>query len=158
MASIDVWSLGCILYEMLNGKKLFGGTSREEITEKIKKYNYKYSYKITSEANDLISKMLKTSPLERISIKDCLIHSWVLGNISSLIRIEDENLENMDLIEPYNQIVNSEPNQPSSSSKQILKPEYPIPYYNPTYTEFKNLRYKKQPRKTILYHHKNGKK
>lgn len=32
---IDIWSLGCVLAELLLGKPLFFGTSKEEIMEKV---------------------------------------------------------------------------------------------------------------------------
>jgi len=121
MPSIDVWSMGCILYEMIEGVKLFEGKVAEEITDKILKFKYKYDTKITPEANDLLEKMLKINPLERITIKDCLKHPWVLGHINNYNNDNNDNNDNINsndinsnnpVDDKYMHITHSEPNLP----------------------------------------------
>ena len=132
--AVDIWSLGCILYEILNGIKLFkcepnsqnilikpnnnGNLSnREEIIEKILKFKYVYNDKLSNEANDLLSKMLKTKEKDRISVDDCINHAWVLEKLlKNKIISKTEDFNNFDFI---NSEPNSEPTFPRNNSSQI---------------------------------------
>ena len=40
--TVDVWSLGCIFYEMLTGINVFTGTSKPNLLENIIKGDYKF--------------------------------------------------------------------------------------------------------------------
>lgn len=48
--------------------------------------------KISAEAKDLLSKMLKTDPLQRNSASECLLHPWITGQChraEHLVHLED---------------------------------------------------------------------
>ncbi|KYQ89301.1 putative protein serine/threonine kinase [Tieghemostelium lacteum] len=75
---VDAWSLGCILYILLSGKppfdverSNFNQTSKGEYT-----FNIPIWDTVTEAAKDLIQKLLKVDPLQRISVKDALVHRW----------------------------------------------------------------------------------
>lgn len=111
--SLDVWSIGCILIELIIGRVLFQGNNELEvlksiyglfeeneikesqsindINEKILSLmmldrkpnlliNYIKNFSIIDFNNDdfydLIEKMLNIDPIKRITLEDCLNHSW----------------------------------------------------------------------------------
>jgi calcium-dependent protein kinase len=88
----DIWSLGVLMYIVLTSIPPFAGSSHAEIFAAIRngKYNIKDGpwTRISSEAKDLINRMIVTDPTERISIKEILAHPW-LKLVNSGIKIPD---------------------------------------------------------------------
>eukprot|EP00831_Metopus_contortus_P001508 TRINITY_DN1053_c0_g1_i4.p1 TRINITY_DN1053_c0_g1~~TRINITY_DN1053_c0_g1_i4.p1 ORF type:complete len:186 (-),score=22.66 TRINITY_DN1053_c0_g1_i4:105-662(-) len=103
--SADVWSCGCILAEVLKGRELFRvnnandlckemfrilGTPEEDIWENLEWMNpfgdslpvsignclEKELIGVSEEGIDLLSKMLKYDPANRIPIKECISHPF----------------------------------------------------------------------------------
>ena len=76
----DVWSLGVTFYILLCGFPPFVGRNQTEIFKEIKKgtlsFEHKEFNKISQEAKDLLSLMLKKDFRKRISAGDCLNHNW----------------------------------------------------------------------------------
>lgn len=76
LPSVDIWSIGCIIYEMLTGKVLFDGKKREDIKKKILSKNIKIPETISIEAASLIVEMLRMRPSDRISVNDAINHAF----------------------------------------------------------------------------------
>jgi calcium-dependent protein kinase len=98
----DVWSCGVIMYILLCGYPPFNADNDNEIMNKIKigKFTFpdeEWSH-TSSEAKDLISKMLAYKPSERVAASDCLLHKWFTENASKKnidINFSQKCLQNM---------------------------------------------------------------
>jgi serine/threonine protein kinase len=82
----DIWQTGCILYLMLNSTYPFKGIRSNYDTvcrERIKSgqfYDDRNRLRRSSEACDLVSKILTVDPNNRISGKEILNHPWISNN------------------------------------------------------------------------------
>jgi serine/threonine protein kinase len=58
---IDIWGLGILLFEMIEGRAPFEGHTQEEVLDRMKKPIY-FSKNFTAEEIDLVHKILKVDP------------------------------------------------------------------------------------------------
>lgn len=87
---VDLWSLGCIVFQMVVGRHPFTGLSQEEIFENIIHGRYSLDSDVPVEARSLISSLLVIEPENRLgsnSLADLKAHHFFGG-------IEFENLWN----------------------------------------------------------------
>jgi calcium-dependent protein kinase len=77
----DVWSCGVIMYILLCGYPPFNAETDQEILNKIKLGKFTFPEEewdnISTEAKELIGRMLTYNPNERYSASDCLNHKWL---------------------------------------------------------------------------------
>mmetsp|Transcript_152 Transcript_152/g.268 ORF Transcript_152/g.268 Transcript_152/m.268 type:complete len:472 (+) Transcript_152:69-1484(+) len=73
---VDVWSCGIIMYALLCGSLPFDDENIPNLFKKIKSGIYLLPGFLSDLSRDLISKMLVTNPLERITIKEIRKHPW----------------------------------------------------------------------------------
>ncbi|KAI8898866.1 kinase-like domain-containing protein [Globomyces pollinis-pini] len=64
--SVDYWSMGIMLYDMLTGAPPFSGGNRKKIMEGVLKKKPNYPKYMTSQARDLCTKLLKKDPQHRL--------------------------------------------------------------------------------------------
>lgn len=76
--SADIWSMGCLLYALFCGALPFTKTQLQQMqTSKCIFPTFPARSNVSDQAKDLISQMLKVDPLERISLKNIILHEWL---------------------------------------------------------------------------------
>ncbi|KAH8963954.1 hypothetical protein BDL97_04G038100 [Sphagnum fallax] len=73
---VDVWSCGVILYAMLCGILPFDDENISSLYQKITDGIYTLPCHLSMQARDLITRILKTDPLRRITISEIRCHPW----------------------------------------------------------------------------------
>lgn len=83
----DYWSLAVVLFIMLSGTPPFYHEDNFELFEIIKQGAFDFSApawkEISSEAKDLITRLLTVDPDQRISAEEIRKHSWINGDFKA---------------------------------------------------------------------------
>jgi serine/threonine protein kinase len=91
--AVDMWSIGVITYILLGGYPPFHDENQAMLFRKIKNAQYQfhpdYWDPVSSEAKDLITRLLKPNPLERLTVDEALSHEW--------LSLDDGTLESRNL-------------------------------------------------------------
>ena len=124
----DLWSVGIILYEMIHGYTPFDVQNFIDLIKEIKKKDIKIKVNVSNECKDLIYKLCKTNPTERISWEQYFCHKWfendeILTNENKLFDIDFNS--SMSNINNYN---GNEKQFCSFVHKSITSNEAPIEF------------------------------
>jgi len=116
----DLWSIGLIIYEMVNGKSpYYDAQNSVDLLNKIRTRKIPLNKNVSEECNDLISKLLTVNPNFRLSWENFFDHEWLQS-------------------EPDISDIKKDPNWKTSSMTEIPKMFTPIninyieDYSNPT--------------------------
>ena len=75
---VDIWCIGVLLFELTTGKVPFQGRDIETLKSNILHLKIAWPKEMDPNAKDLISKILRLNPSERLPLKDILKHEFFL--------------------------------------------------------------------------------
>jgi len=73
---VDIWCIGVLLFELITGVQPFSGFDIQTVKYNISRLKINWPRNIDKTAADLISKILKYNPEERISLRNMLNHPF----------------------------------------------------------------------------------
>uniref|UniRef100_A0A3P8RZF8 non-specific serine/threonine protein kinase n=1 Tax=Amphiprion percula TaxID=161767 RepID=A0A3P8RZF8_AMPPE len=82
---VDLWCIGVLCYECLVGNPPFEAASHSETYKRIMKVDLKFPKIVSDGARDLISKLLRHNPIDRLSLQSVIDHPWVRSNSHRLL-------------------------------------------------------------------------
>ncbi len=77
---VDIWSLGCICYQLFRGKYPFEAKTFEELVGKIDKGKYRLPTNASREIISFLDKMLKYKGKDRLSAKELINEPFLVKN------------------------------------------------------------------------------
>lgn len=77
---VDLWCIGVLCFECLVGSPPFETASHTETYKRITKVDLKFPKVVSDGARDLISKLLRHNPLNRLPLQSVIDHPWVKSN------------------------------------------------------------------------------
>ncbi|KAF7216290.1 aurora kinase B [Nothobranchius furzeri] len=82
---VDLWCIGVLCFECLVGHPPFETASHSETYKRITKVDLIFPNVVSDGAKDLISKLLRHNPKDRLPLKEVMDHPWVRANSRRLL-------------------------------------------------------------------------
>ena len=73
---VDIWCIGVLLFELITGHVPFQGNTVETVKYNIRNMRIAWPKSMDRDGADLVSRILKYNPEERISLKQILLHPY----------------------------------------------------------------------------------
>ncbi len=97
--SVDFWSFGVLMYEMLTGYSPFHGEDEEELFQAIQHHDVPYPNSISDNSVSCVKMLLERDPLKRLGMKTCPHGN--IRNHSFFSKIDWRKLENREIEPPF---------------------------------------------------------
>lgn len=78
--TVDLWTLGVLCYEFLVGKPPFETQSNSETYRRIRDLKYTFPKHVSEGARDLVRRLLKVEPRDRLPLTEVMCHPWIAAN------------------------------------------------------------------------------
>ena len=140
---VDIWCIGVLLFELMTGVQPWKGTDVNTVKMNISRLNINWPKNMDKKAKDLISKILKYYPYERISLENMLMHPFFtqfFPNAISCLKRPDDTKYKVFIISKDHPLTW---NPVFNAGNRILRvqPQFNNPYSTQTYnqTNYNNL-------------------
>ncbi|RHY45315.1 hypothetical protein DYB38_011139, partial [Aphanomyces astaci] len=80
---VDVWTLGILMYEFLVGTPPFEAEGTTETYQRITSVDLQFPSYVTALARDLLVKILKKDPRDRLALDKIVQHPWITRHCTS---------------------------------------------------------------------------
>ena len=127
---VDIWGIGVLIFELLFGYPPFSSNFNEDRYNNIKEGKINWPQEIIDkDAKDLIGKILKINPNERLSLEEIEKHPWLISTYNKMKEDKQTNdtFENKELTQTQiykNNIMNNGISKLFNSDKKSLSKLY----------------------------------
>ena len=134
---VDIWCIGVLLFELMTGVQPWKGTDVNTVKMNISRLNINWPKNMDKKARDLISKILRYYPYERISLENMLMHPFFtqfFPNAISCLKRPDDTKYKVFIISKdhpltWNPVFNA------SNRVMRVQPQLNNPYSTQTYNQ-----------------------
>ena len=108
----DIWSLGCICYELLLGENPFDAEDLNDLNEKVNKGDYCVPITLSKETISFINCMLQFDRMKRFNINKLCNHAFLKKNVNEFNKVNLNELKNIKIVDNSQILMNTKDNDP----------------------------------------------